>query len=49
MKSISTVLVMLWFLVAALTAVAEEGGSFTLLNSHESDYTVIDHASGQSH
>ena len=47
LKSVSAVVAVSWFLAAAQTAAAEEGGRFTVLHSYERNYTVIDHAGGQ--
>ncbi len=41
------VVVVSWFLTAIQAAVAEDGGSITIIYSYERDYTAIEHAGGQ--
>ena len=41
------VVVVSWFLAAIQVAVAEEGGSITVIYSYERDHTTIEHADGQ--
>ncbi len=47
LRLLSPVVVVSWLLLAVPTAVAEEGGSFTMLHSYERNLTVIEHVGGQ--